>query len=111
MSRPASISADAPVDGRAARRDSHRRARREQLLDGVTATVHVVHQRGDAAGRDLPDKPGAHPTSVADDLIVGILTTSLGRLELAAVAGHPDHLTAPLGNDMAAAQLPPGRPS
>lgn len=41
MSGPGSTAVDAPLDGRATRWDGHRRARREELLDGVTAAVRA----------------------------------------------------------------------
>jgi AcrR family transcriptional regulator len=41
VSGPGSTTAEASVDGRAARWDEHRRARREELLDGVIAAVRV----------------------------------------------------------------------
>ncbi len=41
MSGPGPRTAEPPVDGRAARWDEHRRARRDELLDGVIAAVRA----------------------------------------------------------------------
>lgn len=232
MSGPGAITVEPPVDGRAARWDEHRRARREELLDGVIAAVRahgadvgmdriaasggtskavfyryftdkddlnrcvgrrlatdvvggiraavsaetddrtmlvagvnayldllerdpqlyrfVVHHRVDVAGpgggggADSSGGTGAGDddgdyTSMVDDLIVGIFSTRLGRLDLDTAAARPwgvavvgavravgdwwlahpdvprrevsDYLTALLWNGMSGAHLPAARAS
>jgi AcrR family transcriptional regulator len=222
VSSPGVTTVEPSVDGRAARWDDHRRARREELLDGVIAAVRthgadvgmdriaaaggtskavfyryftdkhdlnrcvgrrlaadvvggiraavsaetddrtmliagvdayldllerdpqlyrfvVHHHRVDVVGSDGgTDGDDADYTSMVDDLIVGIFSTRLGRLELDTAAARPwgvavvgavravgdwwlahpevprrevsDYLTALLWNGMAGAHLPAARP-